>query len=189
MDLLKQRILAEGRALDADVLLVDSFLNHQIDAPLMQAIGEEFARVFAADRIGRVVTVESSGIAPALTTALMLGVPLVVLKKQTSRILSEEVWQTTVRSFTKGTQYELTLKRRYMPTRERVLLIDDFLASGEAADGVRNLIVQAGAQLCGIGIVIEKAFQPGRERLEAQGCKVHALASIAAMSPAGITFA
>ena len=188
MELLKQRIREEGRALNADVLLVDSFLNHQVDVALMQAIGEEFARRFAQERMERVVTVESSGIAPAAMTALAMGLPLVVLKKQTSRILSEDVWQSTVRSFTKGTQYELTLKRRYMPEGARVLLIDDFLASGEAALGVLDVLRQAGAVLAGVGIVIEKAFQPGRARLQAQGCAVHALARIAAMGPQGIVF-
>jgi xanthine phosphoribosyltransferase len=189
MERLKQRILAEGRAINADVLLVDSFLNHQVDMALMREIGEAFARRFAKAGAQRVVTVESSGIAPAAMTALCLGLPLVVLKKQASRILSEDLWQTPVRSYTKGTQYELTLKRPFMPAGSRALLIDDFLASGEAALGVHALIAQAGATLCGIGIVIEKAFQPGRARLQALGCPVHSLARIAKMDAGGIAFA
>lgn len=188
MDLLKQRILDEGKALTPDVLLVDSFLNHQVDVPLMHAIGEEFAAHFVRHGIDRIVTVESSGIAPAAMTALVMHLPLVVLKKQNSRILSEDVWQTTVQSFTKGTQYELTLKRKYMPEGSRVLLIDDFLASGEAAVGVHTLLAQAGARLEGIGIVIEKAFQPGRSRLTELGCAVHSLARIRSMGVDGITF-
>ncbi len=188
MEQLKQRILAEGKALNADVLLVDSFLNHRVDVALMRDIGEEFARVFAGLGVDMVTTVESSGIAPAAMTALAMNLPLVVLKKQSSRILSEDVWQTTVQSFTKGTRYELTLKRKFMPQGARVLLIDDFLASGEAAIGVHTLLAQAGAQLCGIGIVIEKAFQPGHQRLLDMGCAVHSLARVASMGPEGITF-
>lgn len=188
MDLLKQRIVDEGKALTSDVLLVDSFLNHQVDVPLMHAIGEEFATCFRNCGIDRIVTVESSGIAPAAMTALIMQLPLVVLKKQNSRILSEDVWQTTVQSFTKGTQYELTLKRRFMPEGANVLLIDDFLASGEAAIGVHTLLAQAGAHLEGIGIVIEKAFQPGRNRLTALGCAVHSLARIRSMGADGIIF-
>jgi xanthine phosphoribosyltransferase len=189
MERLKEMIRQQGRAINADVLLVDSFLNHQVDVSLMHEIGQEFARRFKGQAIDRVVTVESSGIAPAAMTALAMELPLVVLKKQTSHILSEDVWQTTVRSFTKGMQYELTLKRKYMPAGERVLLIDDFLASGEAALGVHELIHQAGAQLCGVGIVIEKAFQPGRRRLTELGFTVHSLARIGEMGPGFIEFA
>jgi len=188
MEQLKQRILTEGRALDANILLVDSFLNHQVDPALMRDIGAEFARVFAGHGANRVVTIESSGIAPALMTALAMDLPLVVLKKQPSRIVREDIWQTTVHSFTKNTKYELTLKRSFMPAGSRALLIDDFLASGEAALGVRTLLAQADATLCGIGIVIEKAFQPGSQRLAELGCKVHSLARIAAMGPDGICF-
>ena len=188
MEQLKQRILAEGRALNADMLLVDSFLNHQVDVALMRDIGAEFARHFAGCGADRVVTVESSGIAPAAMTALAMHLPLVVLKKQ-ARTEREDVWQTTVQSFTKGTAYELTLKRAFVPAGARVLLIDDFLASGEAALGVRALLGLAGATLCGIGIVIEKAFQPGHRRLTELGCDVYSLARIAAMGPEGITFA
>ena len=189
MEQLKQRILAEGRALDADVLLVDSFLNHQVDVALMRDIGAAFARRFAGHGADRVATVESSGIAPAVMTALAMDLPLMVLKKQASRTLREDVWQTTVQSFTKNAKYELTLKRAFMPAGARVLLIDDFLASGEAALGVHALLTMAEATLCGIGIVIEKAFQPGRKRLAELGCEVHSLARIAAMGPDGITFA
>lgn len=188
MDLLKQRILAEGRALNEEVLLVDSFLNHQVDPELMRAIGREFAQHFADMGITRVATIESSGIAPAVMTALEMQLPLVILKKQTSRILSEEVFQATVRSFTKGTQYELTLKRKYMPAGEKVLFIDDFLASGEASLGMLDLLRQAGAELTGIGIVIEKAFQSGHARLEELGCKVCSLARVGHMAEDCIEF-
>lgn len=189
MQMLKDAILERGKALNQDVLLVDSFLNHQVDVALMEEIGEEFAKYFADRGITRVVTIESSGIAPASFTALALGLPLVIMKKQTSRILKGDLLQTTVRSFTKGTQYELTVKREFLPAGEKILLIDDFLASGEAAFGVIHLAQQAGAEVAGIGIVIEKAFQSGHQRLADEGMYVYSLARIASMSADAITFA
>jgi xanthine phosphoribosyltransferase len=189
MEQLKRRILAEGKALNAEVLLVDSFLNHQVDVALMRDIGTDFARRFAGVGADRVVTVESSGIAPAAMTALALGLPLVVFKKQASRVLSEDVLQTTVRSFTKNTEYELTIKRTFMPAGARALLIDDFLANGDVALGVHSLLAEAGATLCGVGVVIEKAFQPGRARLASLGCEAYALARVAQMGVDGIRFA
>ena len=185
MQMLKDAILERGKALNQDVLLVDSFLNHQVDVALMEEIGEEFAKYFADRGITRVVTIESSGIAPASFTALALGLPLVIMKKQTSRILKGDLLQTTVRSFTKGTQYELTVKREFLPAGEKILLIDDFLASG----GVIHLAQQAGAEVAGIGIVIEKAFQSGHQRLADEGMDVYSLARIASMSADAITFA
>ena len=189
MQMLKDAILERGKALNQDVLLVYSFLNHQVDVALMEEIGEEFAKYFADRGITRVVTIESSGIAPASFTALALGLPLVIMKKQTSRILKGDLLQTTVRSFTKGTQYELTVKREFLPAGEKILLIDDFLASGEAAFGVIHLAQQAGAEVAGIGIVIEKAFQSGHQRLADEGMDVYSLARIASMSADAITFA
>lgn len=189
MQMLKDAILERGKALNQDVLLVDSFLNHQVDVPLMKAIGEEFAKYFADKGLTRIVTIESSGIAPAAFTALAMGLPLVIMKKQTSKIMNGNLLQTTVRSFTKGTQYELTVKHEFLPAGEKILLIDDFLASGEAAFGVLNLVQQAGSEVCGVGIVIEKAFQSGHKRLVDIGMDVYSLARIASMSPDSIEFA
>lgn len=188
MQMLKDAILGKGQAINQDVLLVDSFLNHQVDVPLMKAVGEEFASHFSGFAIDRVVTIESSGIAPAAFTALALRVPLVIMKKQTSRIMTGDLLQTTVHSFTKGTQYELTVKREFLPQGENVLLIDDFLASGEAAFGVIHLAKQANTRICGIGIVIEKAFQNGRARLMEAGMHVCSLARIKSMSANQIEF-
>ena len=179
MQRLKEAILTRGKAINRDVLLVDSFLNHQVDVSLMQAVGEEFARHFAGGGFSRVLTVESSGIAPAAFTALYMGLPLVVLKKQTSRIMTGDLIQTTVRSFTKGTKYELTVKREFLPEGENVLLIDDFLASGAAAVGLAEIAAQAGCSVAGIGIVVEKTFQGGRQTLESKGLRVESLARIA----------
>lgn len=188
MQKLKDAILTRGKAINQDVLLVDAFLNHQIDPALMRDVGEAFARHFAGGGYDRVATIESSGIAPAVFTALAMNLPLVVLKKQTSRIMTGELLQTAVRSFTKGTEYQLTVKRDFLREGEKVLLIDDFLASGEAAFGVLRLCEQAGAQVGGVGIVIEKAFQAGRKRLDDLGLDVLSLARVRSMSPGRIDF-
>ena len=151
--MLKDAILERGKALNQDVLLVDSFLNHQVDVPLMKAIGEEFAKHFADKGLTRIVTIESSGIAPAAFTALAMGLPLVIMKKQTSKIMNGNLLQTTVRSFTKGTQYELTVKHEFLPAGEKILLIDDFLASGEAFElpEIHYTVVRAAKGQMGVG--------------------------------------
>lgn len=189
MELLKQRIIKDGKALSPHILLVDSFLNHQVDPELMAQIGKEFARLFTEAGVTCVATIESSGIAPAVMTALTMHVPLVIMKKSTSGILSEEILQTPVHSFTKGTTYQLTLKSRFINTGDRVLFIDDFLANGEAALGATRLIKQAGGEVAGIGIVIEKAFQPGRSRLLEAGYTPTSLAMIQWMDAGKIEFA
>lgn len=188
MKFMTERIAREGRALNEDVLLVDSFLNHQVDMELMRQCGDAFAEHFRGKGITRVLTVESSGIAPAGMAALALGVPLVFLKKKTSRITAGDVYQTPVQSFTKGTRYELTVASRYLPAGEKVLFIDDFLAMGEAALGVARLVKEAGSAIAGIGIVIEKSFQPGRKKLEAAGFDVFSLARVKAMREGAIEF-
>jgi len=182
MELLKRKILEVGQAIDEHVLLVDSFLNHQVDVGLMQAVGEEFARRFREDGITRVATIESSGIAPATMTALALGVPLVILKKSVSSILKDGVIQTEVFSFTKNTTYQLTLKEMFVNEGDHVLLIDDFLANGEAAFGGIRLLTRAGAAKVSVGTVIAKAFQPGLQKLRDAGYRVEALAPVARMS-------
>lgn len=188
MKFMTERIAREGRALNEDVLLVDSFLNHQVDMDLMRKCGDAFAARFHDKGITRVLTVEASGIAPAGMAALALGVPLVVMKKKTSRITSGNMYQTSVQSFTKGTRYELTVAARYLPAGEKVLFIDDFLAMGEAALGVARLVREAGSELAGIGIVIEKSFQPGRKKLEEAGFDVFSLARVKCMSEGSIEF-
>lgn len=188
MELLKQKILAEGRALNEHVLLVDSFLNNQVDPQLMRAIGEEFARRFAGEGVTRVVTIEASGIAPAVMTALILNIPLVILKKSMSSILQDGILQTEVFSFTKNASYQLTLKKKYIQPGDKVLVIDDFLANGEAGFGAIRLIEQAGAQVVGLGAVIAKAFQPGMQKLRDAGYRVEALAPVSRMAENTIEF-
>lgn len=188
MKQLKDAILNQGKAISEEVLLVDSFLNHQVDVALMKAVGETFAEYFGKRSFTRVVTIESSGIAPASFTALALGLPLVIMKKQNSKIMKDGLLKTTVRSFTKGIDYELTVKTDYLNKDDHILFIDDFLASGEAAFGVLELAKQAGATVDGIGIVIEKAFQSGHQRLVDAGMDVYSLARVKSMSPDGIEF-
>ena len=178
MEKLHNKILSEGRALNENVLKVDSFLNHGVDAKLMYEIGTFFREYFNSKGITKIFTIESSGIAPAVMTALQMNLPMVTLKKQTSKILNGEVYQTTVHSFTKGSDYELTLSKKYISEDDNVLIIDDFLANGEAALGAIRLVEEAGAKVGGIGIVIEKSFQPGRKMLDDKGYDVYSLARI-----------
>ena len=188
MQQLVDRIKNEGKALNETVLKVDGFINHQVDPELMEAIGMDFARRFKDAGISKVFTIESSGIAPALITAREMKVPLVILKKQTSKTLSGDVFQTKVTSFTKGVTYELTLNKNYIDPSDRILLIDDFLANGEAGSGACRLIEEAGAEVAGIGILIEKSFQKGRKRLEDAGYTVYSQARIARLGENVIEF-
>lgn len=188
MKILEDRILKEGKALSENVLKVDSFINHQVDPVLMDQMGKDFAEHFKDKNITKVLTIESSGIAPALTTAAYLKVPMIILKKQTSKILNGDVYQTRITSFTKGTSYELTLYKSYINENDNVLLIDDFLANGEAAMGGSRLIEQAGAKLAGIGILIEKSFQKGRKRLIDAGYDVYSLARVAKLAEGVVEF-
>lgn len=188
MELLKDRILSDGKALNEHVLLVDSFLNHQVDPELMHKVGEEFAARFADAGITRVATIESSGIAPAVMCALKLGVPMVIMKKQVSSILKEGIIQTEVFSFTKNSSYQLTLKPQYVSENDNVLIIDDFLANGEAAFGAIRLVEMAGGKVAGLGTVIAKAFQPGMQKLRDAGYRVEALAPVIRMDKDIIEF-
>lgn len=188
MKLLEERIKREGRALSKTVLKVDSFINHKVDSAFMDEIGKDFAEHFKDKGITKVFTIESSGIAPALTTAKHLNVPMVILKKQNSKILNGNVYQTRITSFTKGTTYELTLFADYIQPEDKVLLIDDFLANGEAATGASRIIAESGAELAGVGILIEKSFQKGRKRLEDAGYYVYSQARIGRLDNGVIEF-
>ena len=188
MKKLEDRILKEGRALSKEVLKVDSFLNHAVDTKLMYDIGEEFKKYFENHNITKIFTIESSGIAPAVMTAFLMDLPMVTLKKKTSKILNGEVYQTTVHSFTKDSDYELTLSKDYINSNDKVLIIDDFLANGEAAKGAARLVEEAGAKVSGIGIVIEKSFQLGREILEEKGYDICSLARISKLDKDVIEF-
>ncbi len=188
MKLLEEKIRQDGTAVNEHILKVDSFINHQVDPALMQEMGKEIAEHFKDKGITKVATIESSGIAPAIMTSLALGVPMVILKKQPSKILNQDLYQTVVTSFTKETNYELTLSKKYIPADDHVLLVDDFLANGEAATAAIRLIRMSHATIAGLGVLIEKSFQPGREKLTAQGIEVYALARIAKMAENYIQF-
>ena len=188
METLKQRILADGVALSETVLKVDSFLNHGVDAQLMYEIGTTFKNYFEHHQVTKIFTIESSGIAPAVMTAMQMDLPMVTLKKQSSKILKDDLYQTTVHSFTKSTDYELTLSKKYISKDDHVLIIDYFLANGEAALGAIRLVEEAGAKVAGIGIVIEKSFQPGRQLLVDKGYDVYSLARISKLGNGIIEF-
>lgn len=189
MDLLKEKIKNDGIVINENVLKVDNFLNHQVDTKLMDLIGEEFANYFKAKNITKVVTIESSGIAPAYAVALKLDVPLVIFKKQSSAILDTDTTiQTPVHSFTKNTDYILMASKKYLSENDNVLIIDDFLANGQAAMGAYRILKEAGASVSGIGIVIEKSFQDGRKKLENLGLDVYSLARVSKISSDGIEF-
>lgn len=188
MKILEDMILERGIAVNEDILKVDSFVNHQVDPELMKNIGDEFAEHFKGQGITKVATIESSGIAPALMTALALNVPMLILKKQPSKILNQDLYQTVVTSYTKGTSYELTLSKNFISENDHVLIIDDFLANGEAATGAIRLIRKAHATIAGAGILIEKSFQPGYEKLTEQGIDVYSLARIAKLGEGVIEF-
>lgn len=188
MEKLRKKILEEGQALSENVLKVDSFLNHGVDPELMYEIGTYFKDYFMQKNVTKIFTIESSGIAPTVMTALQMGIPMVTLKKQSSKILNGEVYQTLVHSFTKGSNYELTLSKKYINEDDNILIIDDFLANGEAALGAARLVEMAGAKVAGIGIVIEKSFQPGRDMLNEKGYDVYSLVRVAKLGKDLIKF-
>ena len=188
MKLLEDKILAEGIAESENILKVDSFINHQVDPELMKKMGKDIAEHYKGKGITRIATIESSGIAPALMAAEALGVPLVILKKQPSKVLNDNLLQTVVTSFTKGTSYELTLSHQFIEENDNVLIIDDFLANGEAATGAIRLLRKAHATIAGVGILIEKSFQPGRGKLIEQGIDVYSLARISKLGKDLIEF-
>ncbi len=189
MQKLKDRILAEGIAVNDDILRVDSFINRQVDPVLMEEIGKALASHFSGRGVTKVVTIESSGISPAVFTAKELGVSMVILKKQAAKNLNEELYQTMITSYTKGTNYELTLSSKYINENDHVLIVDDFLANGEAATGAIRLLRMAHATVAGCGVLIEKSFQPGREKLERAGIEVYALVRIASLGKDKVIFA
>lgn len=188
VELLKQKIREQGSVLSNQVLKVDAFLNHQIDPVLMQQIGREFARRFRDQHIDKIVTIEASGIAPALMTALELGVPVIFARKHQSLTLTDNLLTAQVYSFTKQVQSTVAISTRYLSAGERVLVIDDFLANGQAAQGLISIIRQAGASIVGIGIVIEKSFQAGRRELEKLGYRVESLARIQSLEGGAVRF-
>ena len=189
MELLKERIRRDGSVKGTDVLKVDSFLNHQMDVALFEEIGKEFLRRFDGCGVNKILTIEASGIGIACVTAQSFHCPVVFAKKSQTKNIAGEVYTTKVESFTHGKVYDVIVSKKFLGPEDCVLIIDDFLANGAALDGLIDLVNQARARLAGAGIVIEKAFQPGGERIRARGVRVEALARIKSMSEAnGVEF-
>jgi len=189
MEELKQRIIKDGRVLNSEVIKVDSFLNHQLDIPLLGKIGDEYYRYYKDKSITKILTIESSGIAIAAITAERFHVPVVFARKSEAIKNPEEKYLAEVYSFTKQKQFTVFVTRKYIQPSDRILIIDDFLANGQALLGLAKLVHQAGATLVGAGIVIEKAFQDGGTLVRDVGIEVYSLARIASMSPDEIVFA
>ena len=181
MELLKQRIRRDGVVKGTDVLKVDSFLNHQMDVSLFEEIGREFQRRFADCGVNKILTIEASGIGIACVTAQFFHCPVIFAKKSQTKNIAGEVYRTQVESFTHGRIYDVIVSRQFLGPEDKVLIIDDFLANGAALEGLIDLVNQAGAQLVGAGIVIEKAFQPGGARIRAKGIRVESLAKVKSM--------
>lgn len=185
---LEQKILAEGIVLSDQVLKVDSFLNHQIDPVMMQLIGQEFARLFKDAGITKIITIEASGIAPAVMAGLELGVPVIFARKYQSLTLKDDLYRSKVFSFTKQTESTIAISNKHLSASDKALVIDDFLANGQAALGLIDLIHQANAEVVGVGIVIEKSFQSGRDILLEKGYRVESLARVQSLSHGTVEF-
>jgi xanthine phosphoribosyltransferase len=189
MEALKERIRREGQNLGNGILKVDSFINHQVDPALMLAVGGALAAHFGALGITKVLTAEISGIAPALTTALALGVPVVYGRKTKPITMPEDIFLATAPSHTKGKEVKLMVSPEFLDSKDKILIIDDFLATGHTIMALVRLAQQAGAEVIGVGAVIEKSFEGGRAKLEAIGIRVRSLAVIEALTDDEIVFA
>ena len=186
---LEEKIVHDGLALGTQIVKVDSFLNHQIDVGLTARMGQEFARLFSGLGINKVLTIETSGIPAAYAAAHAMGdLPLVFAKKTSPSTMVDGVYSAPVKSFTKGTVSNVIVSRRYIGPGDVVLLIDDFLAHGEAAGGLLEICAKAGAECAGLGAVIEKKYQGGAERLRAKGLRVESLAVITSLKDGHIEF-
>lgn len=185
---LEQRILKDGDILGGDILKVDSFLNHQLDITLLKHIGEAFYEKFKDDKVTKIVTIEASGIAIACFAALKFNVPVVFAKKAQSHNLGNEVYTSKVHSYTYDRDYDITISRKYLSEDDTIVIIDDFMANGLATEGLLDIARQAGAKVAGIGICIEKGFQPGGRRLRDKGYKLVSLAIVDEMKEGEIRF-
>ncbi|MCD1147287.1 xanthine phosphoribosyltransferase [Peptoniphilus sp. KCTC 25270] len=188
MKLLEERIVEEGRVLPGNILKVDMFLNHQIDPKLFQAMGKEFYEKFKHKKITKVLTLEVSGIAIAYAAALEFGVPVLFAKKIESLTISQDVYSSKVISYTKNKTYDIRVDKKFLTEEDHVLIIDDFMANGEAMKGLINLCNQAGATVEAIGIAIEKTFQKGGKTIREQGYDIESLAMIKAFEEGKVVF-
>ncbi len=181
MKTLIDRILKDGRCYPGGILKVDKFINHQMDPNLMKAIAIEFIKRYSSTEINKILTIEASGIAPAIVMGLLLDLPVVFAKKKKASTM-DNILSTTVFSFTKQREYNVVISKDYLTPQDKVVFIDDFLAYGNAAKGIIDLCQQAGAELVGMGFIIEKTFQHGREVIEAAGVRCESLAMIESLN-------
>ncbi|HKL10100.1 MAG TPA: xanthine phosphoribosyltransferase [Clostridia bacterium] len=186
MKTLKERILKDGRVLDGNILKVDSFINHQVDYKLMDDIGEEIHRRFVDCTVDKILTIETSGIPAAYSVARKFDVPFVFAKKKVSGNIGDDLFSTEVFSYTKSCLYNVVVSKKYLTKGENILVVDDFLANGQAALGMIDLVEQSGAKVVGVVALIEKAFQDGGKILREKGYRLEALASIEKMDVEGI---
>ena len=188
MQELNEKIKQFGTVLPGNVLKVDAFLNHQVDPELMLHVGQEFARRFAGEGITKIWTVESSGIAPAVMTGLAMKLPVIFARKHKSLTLNNNMYVADVYSYTKKTTNRISISKKYVAPDDKVLMIDDFLANGQAVEVMLEIADQAGIQVAGAGIVIEKSFQPGGQELRDRGVRVESLARIKSLADNQIEF-
>lgn len=181
MQLLEERILRDGKVREGNVLKVDSFLNHQMDIQLFEAMGREFKRLFEGEDISKILTIEASGIGIACVVAQSFGVPVVFAKKGKTKNIAGDVYRSQVESYTHGGVYDIIVSKDYLTKEDRVLLIDDFLANGKALEGLIDIVNEAGATLVGAGIAVEKGFQPGGKKLRDAGVHLESLAIVESM--------
>lgn len=181
MKLLEEKIIAEGEVYEGNILKVDGFLNHRIDVPFMKEIAKEFHRLFKNDGVNKILTIEASGIAIGALVAEEFGCPLVFAKKTKTKNIAGDVYTSQVESFTHGTTYDIIVSKRFLDENDRVLIVDDFLAIGNALVGLIKLVNDSGASLAGCGVCIEKGFQGGGDKLREQGIKVESLAIVESM--------
>ena len=188
MKLLEDRIRHSAQVVDNDIVKVDMFLNHQIDVKLLTHLGEEFYRCFGDKQVTRILTAEASGIALACMAALFFQVPVVYAKKGQVRTQGSHVYKSEIFSYTRGKATEISVSKDFLQSDDRILIIDDFLASGNAVLGLKDLVDQAGAQLVGVGIAIEKGFQDGGKKLRDMGISLCSLAIISAIENGTVLF-
>ena len=188
MKLMEEKILREGTVLPGNILKVGSFLNQQVDTAFIAEATREFARLYQDSGVTKVITIEASGIALATLTAYWLGVPCVIVKKHASANLSKDLYSTKITSFTHNNTYTAVVAKEYIKPTDRVLIVDDFLAVGNAIVGLRDILGQAGATLVGCAIAVEKSFQGGGDALRAEGIRIESLAMVESMSDTSLTF-
>ncbi len=188
MKLLEEKILKDGKVFPGNILKVDSFLNHQIDISLLNEMGKEIKNLYSDCEVNKILTIEASGIGIACITAQFFDCPVLFAKKTKTKNIASTVYKTQVESFTHGTTYDVIVSKDFLNENDKVVIIDDFLAEGNALVGLIDLCKQAGAQVVGCAIAVEKGFQPGGQKIRDMGIRVESLAIIESMSDSQVTF-